>query len=150
MVFHFDPTFISPTHEQSWSAPTFMALISDTLHMVQNLLLYYLLNLTQKVKTLTHSLRPHDPISFLWLQYCLHFHSLFFISLPPSLIPCMFPTTNVHKNHHNKKWKMHTNFVPIFFLLCGALDAQVPFASTLLANGTNHKTPSLKFKRRKK
>ena len=42
----------------------------------------------------------------------------FFISLLPSLIPCMFPTTNVHKNHHNKKWKMHTNFVPIFFFLC--------------------------------
>lgn len=68
--------------------------------------------------SLTQSLRPHDPISFPWLQYCLHFHSLFFISLPPSLIPCMFPTTNVHKNHHNKKWKMHTNFVPIFFFLC--------------------------------
>ena len=69
-----------------------MALISDTLHMVQNLLLYYLLNLTQKVKTLTHSLRPHDPISFLWLQYCLHFHSLFLFPSPQvSYLVCFQP-----------------------------------------------------------
>lgn len=119
MVFHFDPTFISPTHDQSWSAPTFMALISDTSHMVQNLLLYYLLNLIKKVKILTHSITQTPwPHLFSLASILPSFPFSFFISLPPSLIPCIFPTTNVHKNHHNKKWKMHTNFVPIFFFLC--------------------------------
>lgn len=42
--------------------------------------------------SLTQSLRPHDPISFLWLQYCLHFHSLFLFPSPQvSYLVCFQP-----------------------------------------------------------
>ena len=100
-----------------------------------------------------HSLNHSDPMTpSLFFGFNIAFISiLLFLFLSPQVSylvcfqPQMYTKITITKNE-----KCTQILFQFFFLVCGALDAQVPFASILLANGTHHKTPSLKFKRRKK